>query len=192
LKDDIWGIDGYTEPHAYAPVCLIADAEYLPFQNQTIPAYVSNFVLEHSANPIQYLKEAYRTMKPGGLLIISVPTSYWHLGNTMSIYYNFQYLLKIIHKPSYFLKNPLRHFIMERSHEKDHALDSNQKRHTLLDEIRLWKIEKWEAIYRSSGFNILDRSIAGHLMSTHHLSILAKLPQPSRFGVHCTHVLGKE
>lgn len=192
LKYGIWGIDGYPEPHGYTPLCFIADAEYLPFQNQTIPAHVSNFVLEHSAHPMKYLREAYRTMKLNGSLIISVPTPYWHLGNMMSIYNNFQYLLKIIRKPTYFLKNPLRHFIMERAHEKDHALDSKKKHLTLLDEIRLWKMEKWEVLWKDSGFLIQDKALTGTSMSVHHLSMLSKFPQPKRFGVHSTYILKKE
>ena len=184
-------LDGNIDHHAYRKVDLLANGERLPLADDSVPMVISNFVLEHVKNPSIYLNEIKRVLKRDGILIISVPTSYWHLGNTMSIYYNFQYLLKIVSKPSYFLKNPVKHFLVERSHAKEHMIDSEVPCVTLLDEIRLWKMEKWEATYRSSGFSILERCLAGHLMSTHHLSILRKLPKPSRFGVHCTHVLRK-
>ena len=42
---------------------IIADAEHLPFKNEVFAKVVSVTVLEHSPNPLNFLKEQYRVLK---------------------------------------------------------------------------------------------------------------------------------
>jgi len=45
---------------------VIADAHYLPFKDEVFDKVVSTVVLEHSPNPLNFLKEQYRVLKKGG------------------------------------------------------------------------------------------------------------------------------
>lgn len=59
-------------------------AEKLPFQNGSVQTAVITEVMEHVNDPEVCLKEIHRVIKPGGMLCLSVPTSfteklYWRL-----------------------------------------------------------------------------------------------------------------
>lgn len=45
---------------------VIADAHYLPFKDEVFDKVTSTVVLEHSPNPLNFLKEQYRILKHGG------------------------------------------------------------------------------------------------------------------------------
>jgi SAM-dependent methyltransferase len=49
------------------------DVERLSFADNSFDLVVSNDVLEHVVNPVQALREAYRILRPGGTLLITVP-----------------------------------------------------------------------------------------------------------------------
>ncbi len=49
------------------------DAYHLPFRNNSFDRSVMAEVLEHLAEPSQALQEQHRVLKPGGLLMLSVP-----------------------------------------------------------------------------------------------------------------------
>ncbi|MEO8455617.1 MAG: methyltransferase domain-containing protein [Sphingomicrobium sp.] len=51
---------------------LQMDAEALSFDDQTFDVSVSLFVLRHLPNPLAAVREVYRTLKPGGRLVVSV------------------------------------------------------------------------------------------------------------------------
>lgn len=51
------------------------DLENLPFQDNFFDAVLSLETLEHTPNPSIFLKELYRVLRPGGQLVMSVPTS---------------------------------------------------------------------------------------------------------------------
>lgn len=53
---------------------IAADARKLPFDKNTFNTVISISTLEHISNNSKVLKEAYRVLKPGGLLIFISPT----------------------------------------------------------------------------------------------------------------------
>lgn len=51
---------------------LQMDAEALTFDDQSFDVAMSLFVLRHLPNPLAAIRELYRTLKPGGRLVVSV------------------------------------------------------------------------------------------------------------------------
>jgi ubiquinone/menaquinone biosynthesis C-methylase UbiE len=50
----------------YIPDLRVADAESLPFADETFDVAYSYGVMHHSADPTRCLREAWRVLKPGG------------------------------------------------------------------------------------------------------------------------------
>jgi SAM-dependent methyltransferase len=48
-----------------------ADGTALPFRNSTFDLVLSHSVIEHVANPLEYLKEARRVLAPGGVMLLN-------------------------------------------------------------------------------------------------------------------------
>ena len=61
---------GFHAPNAHR---VIADAEHMPIRSNALPAVVCTEVLEHLPRPKLAVKEIWRVLKEGGLLIGSVP-----------------------------------------------------------------------------------------------------------------------
>jgi SAM-dependent methyltransferase len=57
----------------FPEVDIVADASVLPFVDNSIPAMVSESMLEHVAEANSVAKEMVRSLKPGGYLYVSVP-----------------------------------------------------------------------------------------------------------------------
>ena len=57
----------------YEEVDMVADCTNLPFADNTIDCVISNAVLEHVTEPELFIQEAYRVLKPGGIIITGVP-----------------------------------------------------------------------------------------------------------------------
>ncbi|MDP8257492.1 MAG: class I SAM-dependent methyltransferase [Candidatus Alcyoniella australis] len=49
------------------------DASYVPFMDNTFDAVICSELLEHVPEPMSVLREAWRLLKPGGLMLICVP-----------------------------------------------------------------------------------------------------------------------
>ena len=49
---------------------VIADAHHLPFKAGIFDKVISVTVLEHSPNPLLFLEEQYRILKPGGKIVL--------------------------------------------------------------------------------------------------------------------------
>jgi SAM-dependent methyltransferase len=78
-----------------------ADAEALPFGEGTFDAVLSTYALEHSANPVQLLKELVRTVRIGGRIVLLGPAwdfPFWYpnslLSRARSISWRVGYTLK--------------------------------------------------------------------------------------------------
>ena len=60
---------------------VIADAVSLPLDDNAFDCVVAFEVMEHVAEPIKLIEEAYRVLSPGGLLLLSVPFVYHQHGD---------------------------------------------------------------------------------------------------------------
>lgn len=61
----------------YAPD-VVGDIHDMPFADNSIEGMFCMAVLEHVENPILAMQEMYRTLKPGGKLLIYVPFLYYY------------------------------------------------------------------------------------------------------------------
>ena len=74
---DVRGIDISEEARSFGHdfdifLCDIEN-DPIPFENNTFDVIFSKSFIEHLHYPERYLKEAYRVLKPGGLLVTLVP-----------------------------------------------------------------------------------------------------------------------
>jgi SAM-dependent methyltransferase len=63
---------------------IIADAERLPFKNEVFTKVVSVTVLEHSPNPLNFLKEQYRVLKKGGQVEVTTDNAQYYRWSVMT------------------------------------------------------------------------------------------------------------
>ncbi len=52
-------------------------AENLPFRNEEFEVIIATAVIEHLSQPTRMIKECYRLLKKGGILIITTPVPFW-------------------------------------------------------------------------------------------------------------------
>ncbi len=57
---------------------IVGDIHNLPFEDNSKDAILCLAVLEHVQNPVKAMEELYRTLKPGGRLLIYVPFLYYY------------------------------------------------------------------------------------------------------------------
>jgi len=63
---------------------IIADAHHLPFKNETFTKTISVTVLEHSPNPLNFLKEQYRVLKKGGEIEVTTDNAQYFSWSVMN------------------------------------------------------------------------------------------------------------
>ena len=79
MKLNLGGVPG--EKKGFKIVSLIPEADYvhnldeypLPFEDNSIEEIRASHIIEHLKEPLDFLKECYRIMKPGAIIVIRVP-----------------------------------------------------------------------------------------------------------------------
>lgn len=78
-KSEIWGIDYANEVISFLAKrfpkvkYVVANCYKLPFENESVDYVVAGEVIEHLDSPSDFVREALRVLKPGGVLAISTP-----------------------------------------------------------------------------------------------------------------------
>lgn len=72
------GFDHQQTPYYHRPIDVFATAYNIPFKDESFDSGICNAVLEHLEEPLAALTECYRVLKPGGMVVFSVPFI-WHL-----------------------------------------------------------------------------------------------------------------
>jgi len=67
------GIDVAHTPHGTSKVDVIYDGKKIPFPDSEFDYVLCTEVMEHVPEPKDFLKEIYRVLKPGGVLIMTIP-----------------------------------------------------------------------------------------------------------------------
>ena len=99
------GVDWSNSFHQIDQADIMADLNAsLPIPDQAADTVVSFQVLEHLNEPQIFLKEAYRILKPGGWMILTVPFQ-WHVHEEPYDYYRYtKYGLQDLFKKAGFKK----------------------------------------------------------------------------------------
>lgn len=131
----------------------IADARKLPYPNNTFATVISVSVLEHISHQEKAVKEAFRVLKKGGLLIYTVPT--------VTINNHLFY-------PELFKKlgwEDLRKWYLRRFH-------------STFKHLNVLTPEKWVRITRDAGFRILLKRgmFPPGMVAVFDLALLSALP----------------
>jgi SAM-dependent methyltransferase len=67
------GIDVAQTPHETQHVDVFYDGKKIPFPDSVFDYVLCTEVMEHVSEPDDFLKEIYRVLKPGGILIMTIP-----------------------------------------------------------------------------------------------------------------------
>jgi len=62
---------------------LICDAHFLPFKESIFSEVRSEVVLEHSPNPLDFIKEQYRILSPGGKIVLITDNAQFYFWSVM-------------------------------------------------------------------------------------------------------------
>ncbi|MGZ3421883.1 MAG: class I SAM-dependent methyltransferase [Polyangiales bacterium] len=75
---EIHGIDGYADPALVDPAIRFVkqdvDGTKLPYADGSFDVAVLAHVLEHVRNPVHLIDEAFRVLKPGGVIYVETPS----------------------------------------------------------------------------------------------------------------------
>jgi len=65
---------------------IVADAHHLPFKDDVFDKVVSVTVLEHSPNPLNFLKEQHRILKKSGKIELTTDNAQYYRWTVMQLY----------------------------------------------------------------------------------------------------------
>jgi len=105
---------------------IIADAHFLPFQESCFDKAVSFSVLEHSPNPLDFLREQHRVLKPNGQIEVTTDNAQFYLWSVMKL-------------------RGLRH---ESYHATDHYMVFNPEHVLRLFKLAKFRTKNWEFVSR--------------------------------------------
>ncbi len=154
-----------AEKHVY-------DGVRFPFPDQAFGAIVSDYALEHVANPGQLLLEIHRVLKPGGTFIFRTPNK-WHyvslLGRTL----------------------PDRVSVWARHHAEDHRVyprvyrcNTRKECHQLLLQAGL-QVEHFAMIEKEPSYGMSSRLLFFPMMVYERLVNSSSLFGPLRANILC-------
>lgn len=72
---ETYGIDISKQSLLHARNVVQADAEKIPFKNNTFDLMIAHHSLEHLKNPEYFIKECKRVLKENGIVCVVVPVS---------------------------------------------------------------------------------------------------------------------
>ncbi|HZX11887.1 MAG TPA: class I SAM-dependent methyltransferase [Candidatus Nanoarchaeia archaeon] len=159
-------------------VDVVTRGDSLPFKDESVDVFVSNFVLEHVEDEDVYLKEMRRCLKGQGRIILSVPRPSWYLAYFLSPGVWLQPLKEF----KKFLKNPLRFFAHGHPHK-----------HGIFYEMIEWGEERYISVFKKAGLSIEERHVTCNFLSlnVHYAKLFGKCRFPDWMNVHKTYVLKK-
>jgi SAM-dependent methyltransferase len=104
--NDAVGIDYLNVPkHSNYKKIVKADVNKgLPFKDNSFDNVLAGEIIEHLDNPLGFVKECYRILKPKGKLILTTPNVYYYLGLLFRIFRDKPNPDHIIEIPHYSLK----------------------------------------------------------------------------------------
>jgi SAM-dependent methyltransferase len=149
LHCDCYGVDpdpgghgvGRYDPTSVSGLRIIkAEAESLPFDNDNFDVVYCSHVLEHVNNERQSLEEMRRVLKPGGTLIIGMPTATmaWINLFTELLFTSHQRFVNIFMRPFITTaKTPLVNLFIPPSH-------SSHRAKTVLFDLGYYRVSNWQ------------------------------------------------
>lgn len=139
---------------------IIADAQDLPFQDNTFDAIFSSNVLEHIDDLERCLTELYRVSKKDIVMLHTMPTIWWKLFQFTTHY---MYLTKVLFK-KIFTNND----ISSVSYKKTYSIKNKKKSKFLwpavhgvkknhIEEIIAFRSNTWEKQFSKYGFKVIKK-----------------------------------
>lgn len=122
-----------------------AEAEALPFDDNTFDVVYCSHVLEHVKDEAQSLKEMKRVLKPGGVLVIGMPTAMMAFINLITelLFTTHHRFVNVFMRPFMTTgKTPLINLFIPPSHSSDRAK-------TVLYDLQHYKIQNWKRTVES-------------------------------------------
>lgn len=78
IEEDLYKISkNHAEFYGVYANFVLYDGVKLPFKDNHFDHAISVSVIEHVDNPVLYLSEIYRVIKPGGMLYLGFPNKFW-------------------------------------------------------------------------------------------------------------------
>ncbi len=173
LGKDIVGIDIHNNPL----LDFVYNGRCLPFKDESVNTFTSNFVLEHVDDQELYLEELHRCLGERGIVILSVPRPVWYVGHLISPYSHYIAFKRFL---NWFRLRGLY------AHGRPH-------RHGLFKEIGLWKEKRYEDMIQKAGFFIYHKVRSSHILALdrHYAKLFRKLVLPDFLKISVTYLLVK-